>query len=238
MKTIRTSQYRNLFFTYSLSHNQSLGTIILLSGLPSNPFSKNSLIRSLSAQNYDIFFPRYEGTWESTGEFLKRSPSKSIIEFIQALKIGINIENKKYVAKKIFILGVSFGGGIALDIADKNIVDKVCAISPVISFKKVNGINTLEDYLKTKYNKDYRFNSSNWSRLLNNKIWNLEKENIKNPNKVLIVAGKNDTTIKKEDVVNFSNKNKIEMSLYDFGHITLSKITEQMYKEILGFFSK
>ena len=239
MKITSTSQYKNLFFTYVLSeNNRAFGTIILLDGLPSNPSSKNNLIKRLSVQNYDIFFPRYEGTWESTGEFLKRSPSVSIAEFIKALKIGINIENKKYIAKKIFILGASFGGGIALDIVDKNIVDKVCAISPVISFTKVDGINTLEGYLKTEHEKDYRFNSFNWSRLLNNKIWNLEKGNIKYPNKILIVAGKNDTTVKKRDVINFSNKNKIEMSLYDFGHITVGKITEQMLKEILGFFSK
>ena len=70
MTTISSSQYKNLFFTYILSKSiPSKGTIILLDGLPSNPLSKNQLMQKLAEYNYDVFFPRYEGTWESKGDF-------------------------------------------------------------------------------------------------------------------------------------------------------------------------
>src|SRR5258708_30558084 len=105
---IQSSQFKNLYFTYLLSNlSLSKGTVVLLDGLPSNPSSKDELINKLSGLNYDVFFPRYEGTWESAGEFLKRSPGESIVEFINALKSGIQIENEEYKAKKAFVLVAS-----------------------------------------------------------------------------------------------------------------------------------
>lgn len=234
---IQSSQYKNLYFTYLLStSSSSKGTVILLDGLPSNPSSKDGLMKKLSEQNYDVFFPRYEGSWESVGEFLKRSPSESIAEFIEALKTGIDIKSRKYIAKKVFILGASFGGGVALDIASRNIVDKTCVTSPVICFKNVNGINTLEDYLKTVHDKSYRFNSLGWQKLLNDKMWDLDNVNIQKPKNVLIIAGKDDDQINEVDLVKFGKKNRVRVSIYEFGHITLSKITEKMFEEILRFF--
>ena len=98
-------------------------------GLPSNPSSKGQLMQELSGHGYDVFFPRYEGTWESKGTFLERTPSEAIIEFIKILKKGISTGNKEYLAGKIFLLGASFGGGVALDIATKYTVDNICVVS-------------------------------------------------------------------------------------------------------------
>jgi len=239
MVTIRPSRYKDLYFTYALSRlNTSGGAVIILDGLPSNPFSKDQLIQKLAWHGLDVFFPRYEGTWRSKGEFLKRAPSKGIIEFIKALRQGASLNGKKYIAKKIFILGASFGGGVALDIASKNIADKICATSPIISFRKVAGGDTLENYLRTAHIKDYRFNSKNWHKLLKDGIWNLDNNQIENPSDVLIIAGNVDDKIKKVDVIEFGEKNKIRVSVYNFGHITLSKITKSMLEDILEFFFK
>lgn len=106
MTAIYSSQYKNLFFTYIFSKRKpSNGAIILLDGLPSNPSSKDNLMQELSDRGYDVFFPRYEGTWESKGIFLERIPSETIIEFIEMLKAGKNIEDKKEQINKIFLLG-------------------------------------------------------------------------------------------------------------------------------------
>lgn len=195
-------------------------------------------MQKLSHHHLDVFFPRYEGTWESKGEFLKRAPSRAIIEFIKALRSGIVLNDKKYLAQKIFVLGASFGGGVALDIASQNIADKICAISPVISFKRIAGIETLENCLRTAFPRDYRFNPKNWRKLLEDGLWSLDNNKIKNPSNVLIIAGEADDQIKKADVLEFGKKNKIKISVYSLGHITLSKITEPILEEILGFFSK
>ena len=180
MININSSRYKNLFFTYLISDQLSKGTIMLLDGLPSNPLNKEKLMENLAKKNYDVFFPRYEGTWESKGEFLKRSPSEIIIEFISILKRGIKIKNKEYKAKKIFILGSSFGGGIGLDIASQqDLIDKICVTSPVISFRKVKGIETLENFLKNAHKDHYHFNPKNWKKLIKDKILNLEINKIK-----------------------------------------------------------
>lgn len=238
MANINSSQYKNLFFTYLLSNRLSKGTIILLDGLPSNPLSKEELIKKLMKKNYDVFFPRYEGTWESKGEFLKRVPSETVIEFINALRKGLKIGDKKYNATKIFILGASFGGGVALDIANKNVADKICVASPVTSFRKVEGIDTLENFLKTAQGNNYRFDSKNWKKLLNDRIWNLDNDEIRKPSDILIIFGNRDDQIKDGDIIEFGKKHRIKVHSYEFGHITLSKITELMLEEIINFFSK
>ncbi len=239
MRAIKSSRYKKLYFTYALQEPSLFcGAAIILDGLPSNPSDKDQLMQKLSHHHLDVFFPRYEGTWESKGEFLKRAPSRAIIEFIKALRSGIVLNDKKYLTQKMFILGASFGGGVALDIASKNIANKTCAVSPVISFKKVVGAETLENYLRTEYPRDYRFNSKNWRKLLEDGLWSLDNNKIKNPSDVLIIAGEGDDQIKKTDIPKFGKKNKIIVSVYNFGHITLGKITEPMLEEILEFFSK
>lgn len=239
MATTDSSQYKNLFFTYLLSKGAfSKGAIILLDGLPSNPSSKNQLMEKLSEHNYDVFFPRYEGTWESKEKFLERTPSEAIIEFIKALREGKNIGDKGYRAKNVFILGSSFGGGVALDIATKYDVDKICVTSPVINFKKVKGIETLGDYLRMEYDKNYRFDLKGWKKLIENKIWNLENSEIRNPSDILIITGKKDNQIEEDYVVDFGEKNHIRVITCDLGHITLSKIQDSTLIKILNFFSK
>lgn len=114
MTKINSSGCEDLFFAYKLSETSSKGTIILLDGLPSNPSSKDPLIRNLSEKGWDVFFPRYKGTWDSKGKFLEEEPSKAIIEFIEKLKQGVNLGDEDYTAKKIFLLGSSLGGAYLL----------------------------------------------------------------------------------------------------------------------------
>lgn len=212
MGTINSSLYKNLFFTYALSGKvPSIGTVILLDGLPSNPLSKNQLTQKLAEQNYDVFFPRYEGTWESKGEFLGRAPSEAIIEFIEALKKGTILGDKKYQARKVFVLGSSFGGGVGLDIATKYSVGKICVTSPVISFRKVKGIETLGDYLKNSQIGNYRFDSKKWQKLIKDELWDLDKERMKGSPKILMVTGENDDQIDKKDVIEFGKKISLKL---------------------------
>ncbi len=239
MENINSSQYKNLFFEYSISEeSESKAAIILLDGLPSKPHSKKEIIQKLSKKGFDIFFPRYEGTWESKGTFLENPPSKPIIEFIQKLKKGIKIKNKEYQNNNIFIIGASFGGGVALDISTKETHIKICVLSPVISFRKIPSLETLETYLREAHKNDYRFDSNQWKKLLEDKIWNLDKDEIKIPSKVWIGIGKDDDQIKEKEVIEFAKKNNIKIKVYDFGHITLSKINEEMLKEIINFFEE
>lgn len=236
---INFSAYRNLSFSYLLSKEKpSKGTVLLLDGLPSNPESKNALMKKFIDNHFDVFFPRYEGTFESKGEFLKRNPSDAIEEFISKLKNGIDLlDNQQYASSRIFLLGSSFGGAVALDIANRNIVRGVCAVSPVISFRKINKINTLESYLKTQYKNEYRFNSEDWQKLIQDKLWDLSIQNKDKNSDILIIAGKEDDQINVNDIIGFKENKDMDLSIYDTGHISLSKITEPMLSEILSFYT-
>ncbi len=233
---INSSKYKNLFFTYLLSKDiPSKGAIILLDGLPSKPVSKYNLMQELSEKGYDVFFPRYEGTWESDGTFLERAPSEAIIEFIKKLREGILLEGKIYQNNNICLLGSSFGGSVALDISTKEDVGKICVVSPAISFRKVDGIETLEAYLREAHSKDYRFNSIQWKKLLEDQIWNLSESKVKEPSKIWIGTGKKDDQVKENDVIEFGESNNIQIQTYDLGHIALSKIPSSMLNEIIDF---
>lgn len=116
-------------------------------------------------------------------------------------------------------------------------VDKICVLSPVVSFKKVNGIETLESYLKEEHSENYRFDSKRWQDLLDDRIWNLESSEIIGASRIWIIAGKNDSQIKGEDLINFGKEKNIDVKLYDLGHISLSKIPDSVLSEILGFFN-
>jgi esterase/lipase len=237
MAEIKSSRYKNLFFTYLYSKaNLSKGAIILLDGLPSNPSSKTNLINFLSEKGFDVFFPRYEGTWESEGIFLLRAPSEAVIEFIKKLKEGIKIKKTFYKNKNILILGASFGGGVALDISTKENVGKICVLSPVISFRKVEGIENLESYLNKEYREDYRFNLKGWKKLLKDELWNLNETKIYGSNKIWVGIGKSDGQVKERDIKKFCERKDISVETYDLGHITLSKIPFSMLEEIINFF--
>ena len=218
MTKISSLNHKNLYFTYIFSKGLSKGAIILLDGVPSNPSSKDSLMENLSEKGYDVFFPRYEGTWESKGIFLERSPSESIGEFIDSLKKSEVFQDQEYKPKKISLLGSSFGGMVSLDLANKNSIDKICVVSPVVSFKKVNEIETLGDYLAKERSKEYRFNSSDWEKLISDSIINLE--GLRGSSKILIIGGKNDNQINEKNLEEFSNNKKILFKSLDLGHIS------------------
>lgn len=212
------------------------GAIILLDGIPSDPKKKIPLMNELFSRGYDVFFPRYEGIWESKGEFLRRNPRASIKEFINKIRVGINLEGGKYKADKIFLLGASFGGGMALSLANESNVDKVCAISPVLSFKKVKGIETLEKYLKENYSDIYIFKSQKWRRLINDEYYCPDKQKINRPRKVLLVGGSDDDQILIKDLKDYKDKTHVNLKIEKKGHITLSKINLELLDYIVNFF--
>lgn len=229
--------YNKIYFEYLLApHDGRRKTLIILPGVPSKP-KNHEIFEKFCHEGFDVFYPRYEGTWESHGEFLERNPVASINEFIDALVSGVVVlDGNEYLTKGIFLLGSSFGGMIALTIEDRAEIKKICAMSPVVSFKRVSGIDTLEDYLQKTMLNSYRFGHHNWMRLINDEIVSLEKLLIY-PHKVFVLAGEYDDQIKIKDIRFFVEINGIEnFKIEASGHLTLSKISESILNSILIFF--
>ncbi len=235
---IKSTYFNNLHTNYIFSKKYSRGAVILLDGMPSDPDSKKCLMGNISSNHFDVFFPTYEGTWQSKGTFLTSPPSKSIIEFVNQLYAGIKIHSNNYKTTKVFILGSSFGGGVGLDIAKYNLVDKVCVTSPVIKFKKVENIATLEDFMINAHRKNYHFNHEDWNALVNDRLWNLDHTSYKKPENILVIAGKKDNQVKSNDISDFCQKHHINIVWQSTSHITLSKIPPTTLRHILHFFSK
>ncbi len=87
--------------------------VIICSGAPGVP-SKRGLVEFFSKKGFWAIYPRYRGTWESDGVFLRKSPEQDVLDIIDALPRGfVDLwSGKKYrlVPDDIFIVAGSFGG--------------------------------------------------------------------------------------------------------------------------------
>jgi esterase/lipase len=219
-------KYKNLNVDCYPTTVPSNKTIILLIGLPGKPKTYDA-ISKFNDLGFNVILPHYEGTWSSDGGFLKRSPSQSINELIE-----------NYDSDNIYIIGSSFGGWVAWGLNDHQKIKKVCLVSPVISFKKVHGIETLCDYIREVFPKDYRFDDHDWEILLNDNIQNPASKISINPEKILILAGKNDDQINYSDIVEFAMDQDISnIIIEECGHITPNKINDGQISRIAEFFN-
>lgn len=208
-------------------------SILLLEGLPAVP-KRHETLRMLANLGYSVFYPRYKGTWESEGEFLSDNPMTDINEFISALRKGLDFNGVVKSFTQIKILSTSFGGYIALNL-DLSQVDKLICLSPVVDFKQVEGIETLESALKKNYPMAYRFNSEVWGKLLNNRYSNFTSLE-ENSKKVSVLAGADDKSIKAEDLEKFAQNYILNLKiLQSKEHLSFSDLSEtNILREILN----
>lgn len=228
---IKRFNHRGIVVEYIDSSAQSDKAIILLDGLPSVPHCKD-LMYELNRKGYSVFFPRYRGTWESEGDFLSHSPVKDIEDIISFISRS---DQKGFSnIKEINIIGTSFGGGVALCLKPNDLIKNIICLSPVLDFKQVNGIETLYDYLNQLYSGAYRFSHDNWLKLLNNEIINPSKLDYLNPNKYFLLGGREDLEVKSVDLAKFGSSKGINVKIYNCGHISLSKIKDELAVDILN----
>ena len=98
--------------------------LILLDWLPSSQPSKKQVMQKLYDLWYSVITPRYAGTRESTWSFLDHPPANDVIALINYCKQDTiydyyNKTNHDISMMKFCLVGVSFGGIIALDIMQK-----------------------------------------------------------------------------------------------------------------------
>src|SRR5436305_3830484 len=112
--------------------------IILCDGMPSIP-RKQSLSEFLAAKGFWVIYPRYRGAWESSGEFLERSPHEDILDIIDDLPRGMEEiafgRRFRLSPDKIFIIGGSFGGAAAILASLDPRVSRAIANCPVVDWK-------------------------------------------------------------------------------------------------------
>lgn len=245
MNLVKSNKLRckNIIVEY-IYHPKNKKALILLDGLPSLPEQKQ-LMNNLSSKGFSVFFPRYAGTWESAGKFLESNPSFDIDNFIKKLNtIGIILKyaNKEnlLIFEDISIIASSFGGAVALSLKKINLINKIVLLSPVFDFKKVIGIKTLKNYLNKIYPGAYRFETKQWTKLLQGKLISCNTKRVKkNHSKYSVLHGINDNQIKSDDMISFFEPLKIKPRIIEnTSHLSLSKIDQDIFSVVIDILSR
>jgi len=152
--------------------------LILAPGMPGSPF-KNEILSLFAKKGYWVFLPRYRGTWESGGEFLKESPERDILDVMDGVSKGFTElwsgERMEIKDPEFFLMGASFGGPAVILPSSDPRVRKVVAFSPVIDWRvdsKVEPMDWLEKFVRSAFGEGYRFSKRNWNRLARGKFYN------------------------------------------------------------------
>ena len=218
--------------------------IIIASGMPGIPNGKE-VMSFLASKGYWVFLPRYRGSWESCGEFLKNEPTKDIKDVLEGLKKeftdGWSGKKIKLNVKEVFIFGSSFGGPAALMLSKEDSVKKVVTFSSIIDWladSKDEPLDWLFTFIRNAFGEGYRFPKSNWKKLSSGRFYN-PVQNIEkiDSSKVLMFHNQDDTTVLYKDVKIFALKNKIKLISYKKGgHRGSSWVMEpKTWKIVKGF---
>jgi dipeptidyl aminopeptidase/acylaminoacyl peptidase len=222
--------------------------IVLCDGMPSIP-RKQALAEFLAARGYWVFYPRYRGSWESGGEFLRRSPHLDILDVIDGLRRDFRelaFGGRFHVtADEIFVIGGSFGGTAALLCSLDPRVKKVIANCPVVDWailpreqKKETSNPSYAAYIREAFGYAYRLSDRNWKKLSSGKFFN---PNYHAPEmaavKIMMFHAQDDPFVPYRSVVKFARSSGAELKLFRRGgHLSTDMIVRKYWDRIRKFF--
>ena len=222
--------------------------IVLCDGMPSVP-RKQPLMNFLSRKGYWVFYPRYRGTWESDGLFLKRSPHEDILDVIRELPgtfrdIAFG-QRFSLSPDEVFVIGGSFGGAAAILSSLDPGVKKVIANCPVVDWsilpaeeKAETSNESYAAYVRQAFGQCYRLSQREWRKLYAGDFFN-PMQHIQEiiPSKVMIFHAKDDPVIPWRSVDRFARLtgSKIKM-LARGGHLKTESIVQNYWLLIKRFF--
>lgn len=220
--------------------------IIFCKGLPGLPRFPE-VLEFWAKKGYWVFLPRYRGTMESDGEFLKESPEKDILDVIDELPKSFSDlwSGKRYhlpsTSYRLYIFGGSFGGPAAILCSRDPRVTKAVAFAPVIDWEapsEEEPMDKLGAFIPKAFGKCYRFSPKNWDRLSHNEFYSpLKEAETIDGKKLLIFHAKNDESCYYPCTKDFAKKTGAKLiTLRTGGHFGFSKSIEpKIYKEIKKF---
>lgn len=221
--------------------------IILCDGMPTMPHAQ-AFAEWLSQKGFWVFCPRYRGSWESGGLFLKQSPEKDILDVIDGLSKGFTSlwDGKKFKLKpdEIFVIGTSFGGPAAILASRDARVKKIVAISPVVDWRALNkdgSVDAEERFVREAFGNGYRIDPHGYGKLKKGKFYSPAYcANEIDGAKLFIVHAKDDTTVRYREVAQFAAAKKKEgavfVALKKGGHLSSRATVEKYWKRISKFF--
>lgn len=154
--------------------------VILASGAPTYPGKNGKVMASFAERGYWVFVPRYRGTWESDGEFLKHSPHEDILAVMDGVAKGFTdyASGQKFriLRAKFFLLGSSFGGPAVILASRDTRVAKTVALSPVTDWTKQEGtaepLDLMSKLVPLTFGQAYRAQANVWKKLAKGDFYN------------------------------------------------------------------
>lgn len=156
--------------------------VIVCDGMPSIP-RKQPLVDFLSARGFWVFYPRWRGSWESGGQFLRISPERDLLDLLDELPRGFREtafgRKFKLSPHDVFVIGGSFGGAASLLASLDPRVHRVVACCPVVDWgildqeqEKETSNPSYPAYLREAFGNAYRLTDRNWNKLRAGKFFN------------------------------------------------------------------
>lgn len=243
MDILRTRFHNDIVSEFIAPARPSTRVLILCYGMPGVPKDRATM-EFWAKKGFWVFLPRYRGTWESGGEFLKDSPEKDILDVIDELPQGFTDlwSDKLYKVRpsKLYVFGGSFGGAAAILCSRDSRVTKAVSFAGVIDWeaKSDEPMDVLGAFLPKGWGNAYRFSRKNWNRLSHNKFYSpLKEASSIDGTKLLLVQAKDDTCVPIGPTSKFAAQ--VGAKLITFrtgGHFGNSKSLEpRIYKEIRKF---
>ena len=218
--------------------------IILCPGMPGYP-GRRGIPEFLSKKGYWVFIPRYRGSWESDGSFLKISPHRDVLDVIDQLPRGFTDlwSGKIYKVKnpEIYLIGSSFGGPAVILASRDARVRKAVAFSPVTDWRvdsKMEPIDKLGKFARIAFGNGYRGAGRDWNKLKAGAFYNPAHETSSiDGSKLLIFHAKDDKIVYARTSVAFARATGAKLILLPHcGHLSISNtIAPEFWKKIKGF---
>jgi len=243
----RTVFKKEIITEFLAPSRKSNKVIIFCKGMPGSPGS-SSVLDFYAKKGFWTFLPRYRGSWESRGKFLKKSPHLDILDVIEELPRGFkDLWSGKKVRldpKDIYVFGASFGGSAALLASKDRRVTKVVVAAPVVDWvkdSKVEPLDWLEKTTKEAFGEAYRFQHKDWQKLSKGNFYNPwhEKELIPGE-KVLVFHAKDDELVPYEPTEKFADIAGAKLISYKHGgHYGVASFIEpKFYNHIRKFLAQ
>lgn len=224
--------------------------ILLCDGMPSIP-RKQPLAAFLAAKGYWVFYPRYRGTWESAGEFLRTSPHLDILDVIAELPKSVREltfgEKFSVNPDEIFVIGGSFGGAASILASLDPRVKKSIANCPVVDWSILAHSEKAETsnpsyaaYIREAFGPAYRLSDRNWNKLRTGTFYNPAHHiNDIDPAKVMMFHAQDDPYVPYKSVVGFAERTEVRLKLLKRGgHLSTDQTVRKYWKEIRRFFDE
>ncbi len=221
--------------------------IILCDGCPSLPHRARVGL-FFARKGYWVFHPRYRGTWESSGEFLRESPEEDVRIVAHALNRGFTdiMSGETYVLdiSSVTVIGASFGGAAAILSLRDPVISRAIALAPVIDWARPGKDEPFPYFLRLLsegFGGAYRVTPGGWKKLQRGKFYSPHHASISvDSTRLFVVHAKDDRVVPPTPLREFARKHRIQpLFLEEGGHLSVRAVMERnIWKEVALFLSQ